>query len=385
MSPTGSAIGAALTGIEATLVRLPRPQSRSGGGTGGGRPPRARHALVRVTDDEGVSGWGEMPDADADSWRRLVEDFAPALLRHPWHRPTEAPDAWAGLAPCPPAAAALDTACWDLWSRRRSTPLAHALGGVRTAVTAGVTIGRQPSLESLVLEVNRQVGAGFRAVRLRIGPGWDLEPVRAVQESYPFLALQAEAGGRYTESEEDLAALRALDEYGMLCLEQPFAADDLAAHARLHREMGTPVALAASVGSPEALEAAVRAEAGGALNLSPSRLGGLTPARRAADRAADAGWDVWCEEERASGVGRAAAVALASLSSVTFPSQMPGAGVRAPRELVDPPVRAHDGIAPVPLAAPGLGHEVDTRVLRSVALDSATLVRARPAAPEHSG
>lgn len=105
-------------------------------------------------------------------------------------------------------AAALDTACWDLWSRQRGIPLAHALGGVRTAVTAGVTLGPQPSLELLVQEVNRQVGAGYKRVRLHIRPGWDVEAVRAVREAYPSLVLQVDGGGRYTESPEHLDALR---------------------------------------------------------------------------------------------------------------------------------------------------------------------------------
>ncbi|WP_017590980.1 enolase C-terminal domain-like protein [Nocardiopsis potens] len=385
MSRTGSAIGAGLAGIEAMLVRLPAPVPRTRRRGAGGPPRMVRHALVRVSDGSGTSGWGEMPDAGPERWRTLVEEFAPALLRHAWSRPTEAQDAWADLAPCPQAAAALDAACWDLWSRRRGTPLPHALGGSRTAITAGVTIGRQPSVESLVAEVNRQVGAGFRAVRLEIGPGWDVEPVRAAQESYPHLALQAAAGGRYTESEADLDALRALDEYRLLCLEQPFPAPDLAAHARLARELGTTVALAESVDSPESLDAAVRAEAGGAVRLEVARLGGLTQARRVHDRAADAGWDVWCGSEGETGLGRAARVALASLPGITFPSEMPGAGVRAAREVVDPPVRAHDGIAPVPLTVPGLGHDVDAGALRSMAVETAVLERARPAEPERSG
>lgn len=357
--------------LELTQVRMPLAPSRSSGAAP--RPRTVRHALVRVGDSAGVSGWGEVTGLTPGRWRSLVEDFGPALLDHSWQRPTDAALAWADLPWDPAVAAGLDAACWDLWSRQRGTPLAHALGGERTAVTAGATLERQASVEAAVTEVNRQVGAGFRRIRLEIAPGWDLEVVRAVQESFPFLVLQVDARGRYTEAPEDLEALRALDQCGLLAIEQPFADADLAAHARLSRELRTPVALGTSIDSLESLDEAVRTEAAGALNLSVARMGGLTPARRAADRAADAGWQVWCGSDAESGVGRAAIVALASLTAVGLPTEMPGAGGRFSRDLVTPPVRAHEGIVPIPLAESGLGHDVDRRVLHALTAASVTL------------
>ncbi|WP_046472191.1 enolase C-terminal domain-like protein [Allosalinactinospora lopnorensis] len=373
MSRTEPATVTRIATIDAFLLRLPLVHPGSRKGRAGAQPRFARHALVRVTDDNGVSGWGEIPAIESGEWQALAEDFAPALLRYPWQRPTEAPHAWADLPWWPTVAAGLDVACWDLWSRQRSTPLAHTLGGDRTAITAGVTLGRQPSLESLVLEVNRQVGAGFRRIRLEIGPGWDTDVVQAVQQSFPFLVLQVNGGGRYTESPDDLAGLRALDQYGLLAIEQPFADDDLAAHARLHRELRTPIALNTSVTSLETLDDAIRTEAADALNLRVARLGGLTPARRAHDRAADAGWRVWCGSDGESGVGRAAIVALSALPGITLPSEMPGAGGRFSREVVTPSVRAHDGITPIPLTQPGLGHEIDEESVRRLTAESVSL------------
>lgn len=372
MSPTEPATLARVTGIDATLVRLPlvHPRSR---GAAEARPQFARHALVRVRDESGNSGWGEVPLIDDERWRMLVDDHAPALLRHSWQRPTEAADAWADLPRVPPVAAGLDAACWDLWSRQRGTPLSHALGGNRTAFTAGATVARQPSEESLVREVNRQVGSGFRRVRLEVGPGWDTDVVHTVQETFPYLVLQVDGGGRYTEDPADLRALHALDSYGLVTIEEPFARGDLDAHARLRRALRTPVALSTSIDSLETLDRAIASEAAGALSLRMSLLGGLTPARRAHDRAVDAGWDVWCGWDAESGVGRAAIAALASLPGVSLPSEMPPAGGHITRETVRPPVRAHEGITAIPLTVPGLGYEVDTRQVRSMALDSVTL------------
>ncbi|UOE21808.1 O-succinylbenzoate synthase [Thermobifida halotolerans] len=356
-----------------SLVRLPLARSGPRRRASGEHDRFARHVLIRVRDESGTSGWGEIPGADDSDWDALVADFAPALVGHCWQRPTEASEAWRPLGPRPAVAAALDTACWDLWSRQRDTPLAHALGGVRTAVTTGVTLGRQSSVEALVREVNRQVGAGCKRVRLEVGPGWDVEAVRAVQATYPFLVLQVDGGGRYTESPEDLAALHALDDYGLLAIEQPFAASDLSAHARLARDLRTPLALDDSVDSLERLDEAIRMEAAKVLNLRIGRLGGLTPARRAHDRAVDAGWRMWCGSEGESGVGRAAIVALASLPGAALPCEMPRAGERLPRDLVVPPVRSHDGIAAVPLTQSGLGHEVDERAVNALTVRSVSL------------
>ncbi|WP_017569881.1 enolase C-terminal domain-like protein [Nocardiopsis halotolerans] len=373
MAHTGSATVTRI--VELELIRL-RPPA---GGRGADGP-----VLVRVADGEGVSGWGELPRATGAQWDALTSSFAPALLHHSWWRPTEAGEAWADLPWDPAVVGALDTACWDLWSRQRGTPLSHALGGERTALTAGVTLPLQAAVESVAVEVNRQVGAGFKRIRLEIAPGRDLDVVRAVQTSFPFLALQVDAGGRYTESPADLDALRALDGLGLLAVEDPFAPDDLAAHTRLASELRTPVALGRSLDSVEDLTEAIRAEAGGALNVDPTRLGGLTAARRAVDRAVDAGWRVWCGSSATTGVGRAATVALASLSGATLPVETPGAGHRG-RDLVLPPVRAHDGLVPVPLTESGLGHGVDrgavaARTARTVVVDAdgTREVRAEP-------
>lgn len=349
MAHTGSATTTRI--VELELLRL---RTSSNG--------RGAPVLVRVADADGVSGWGEVPGAAPEQWQSLESQFAPALLDHVWSRPTEAGEAWADLPWDPALAGALDTACWDLWSRQRHTPLAYALGGQRTALTAGVSLPQQKTVESAVREVNRQVGAGFRRIRLEISPGWDLDVVHAVQASFPFLVLQVDAVGRYTESPEHLEALHALDGLGLLAIEDPFAPDDLEAHTRLTSELRTPVALYRSLACLEDVDEAIRAEAGNAVNVDPARLGGLTPARRAVDRAVDAGRQVWCGSSAATGVGRAATVALASLSGATLPVEMPGAGRRG-RDVVSPPVRAHDGVVPVPLTESGLGHGVDRQVL----------------------
>ncbi|TDC56071.1 O-succinylbenzoate synthase [Actinomadura sp. KC345] len=321
------------------------------------RGRRPESILVRLTGGDAV-GWGEMavPDGSGDpgpGWADIEERMGPALVGLEWDRPEDV-SAAADLG-AREAAAAIDTACWDLWCRTQGLPLAHALGGTRTSIVTGSRITPEPALDAVTTRVNKAVGAGHTRVTLDVRPGWDIEPVRAIRQAYPALALVADAGHSYTESSGHMAALEALDAYGLAAIERPFAAGDLAAHARFQLRVGTAVAPA--VGDLETLDAALTLEAGRALHLRLDRLGGLTAARSAHDLAYAAGWDVWCSGCGAFGIGQAAAVALASLPGCTLPS-----GVSDPAGgpvFVSPPVRSSGGVVGVPLTQPGLGHEID--------------------------
>ncbi|WP_342769885.1 enolase C-terminal domain-like protein [Thermomonospora umbrina] len=320
------------------------------------RGRRPQSVLVRLTGEDGSVGWGEaaFPEPADTTWADIEERLAPALLGLDWERPEDV-SATTEFG-TRRAAAAVDVACWDLWCRARGLPLAHALGGTRTSIVTGARIDTEPFLvDTLVTRVNQAVGGGHTRVTVRIAPGWDIEPMRALRAAFPALAVVADAGGAYTESPEDLDALNALDAYGLLALERPFAPGDLAAHARLQQRL--TAAVAPRIGDLDMLDAALRQEAGRALNLSIRRFGGLTAARGAHDRAYAAGWDVWCGGSGAFGIGQAAAVALASLPGCTLPSDVtdPAGGPA----FVSPPVRSSGGVVGVPLTQPGLGHEID--------------------------
>ncbi|QXJ27016.1 O-succinylbenzoate synthase [Actinomadura graeca] len=330
-------------GCDAFRVTMPR-----------GRRPES--VLVRLAGADGAVGWGEaaVPGGTADPvWADIEERMGPALIGLDWDRPEDV-SAAADLG-ARDAAAAIDVACWDLWCRARGLPLAHALGGTRTSIVTGARISPEPVLETVAGRVNQAVGAGHTRVTLDVRPGWDIEPVRVIRQSYPALALVADAGHAYTESPEHLAALEGLDAYGLVAIERPFPPGDLTAHARLQPRLGTSVA--PRIGDLDTLDAALSLDAGRALHLRLDRLGGLTAARSAHDLAYAAGWDVWCSGSGAFGIGQAAAVALAALPGCTLPSDVsdPAGGP----VFVTPPVRSSGGVVGVPLTQPGLGHEID--------------------------
>jgi len=361
--------------VEAFRVSLPLVHTFQ---TSSHRKSHLEHIVVRVADADGAVGWGEIaspsdpyycPETVDTCWFMLRRYLAPALVGAAWSHPSEAGAAWAKIRGHHFAKAGLDIACWDLWTRAAGRPLAAALGGTQPEIAAGVSLGIEPTIDELLAQVARHVGDGYGRVKLKIAPGWDVEPVRAVRAAYPDLLLQVDANGVYEETPEVLAMLRELDAYGLLLIEQPYAPGALAAHARLASSLGTPVCLDESIDDLDQLDSAITLGAGSILNIKVSRMGGLTAAHAAHDRATAAGWRVWCGGMHEFGVGRAANVAIASLEGFSLPSDVSGSDKYYAHDIVTPPIRAIGGQVTVP-SAPGLGHEVDEDLIRSTASDT---------------
>jgi len=323
------------------------------------------HILVRATDSEGFVGWGESASPsdpyfcseNVDTcWLMLERYLVPALLGATWRTPIEA----FGLAHINGnafARAATDMACWDLYSRHLGQSMAEVLGGDAKTIEAGVSLGIEPTIDALLDVVAAYVNEGYRRVKLKIAPGWEAEPCRQVLRSFPGIALQVDGNGAFSPNDHRDTFSR-LDKLGLTMIEQPFAADDLVAHAELQRRLSTPVCLDESVTSPAAARTALALDACRIVNVKVSRLGGLGPARAVHDICRAAGVPVWCGGMHEFGVGRAANLALASLPGFVFPSDVSGSDKYYERDIVSPPIIAKDGKVLVPRSVPGLGHEV---------------------------
>jgi o-succinylbenzoate synthase len=363
-----------VTTVEAFRVSLPLVHAFQ---TSSHRKTHLEHILVRVGDEDGAAGWGEIaspsdPYYCAETvdicWLTLERHLAPVLSGAAWDHPAEVGALWARIRGHHFAKAGLDIACWDLWSRKAGLPLAGALGGDRRTIEAGVSLGIEPTVADLLEQAARYAAEGYPRIKLKIAPGWDAEPVHAVREAHPDLALHVDANGAYTEDQR--AVFTELDRCGLTMIEQPYAPGALAAHARLQADLETPVCLDESVEDLDQLDTALALGAGRVLNIKVSRMGGLTNARAAHDRAVAGGWRVWCGGMHEFGVGRAANVAIAALPGFTLPSDVSGSDKYYALDVVEPPIRATGGHVPVP-RTPGLGHEVDEPLVRRLA--SATL------------
>ncbi|WP_406260029.1 o-succinylbenzoate synthase [Actinacidiphila glaucinigra] len=352
-----------LAEIELALVRLDLVHSFE---TSSHRKSYLEHIVVRATAEDGSVGWGECAspsdpyycgESTWSCWQVLGEYFAPMLLGRPWDHPDDAARLTAKVSGNHFARAGLDMACWDLYGQRRGEPLADLLGAGARTVPAGVSLGIEPTIDALLAQVSRHVADGYRRIKLKIRPGWDLEPVRAVQDAFPGVALQVDANTAYRPEQE--AVLAELDGRGLLMIEQPYAATDLLSHARLAARLDTPVCLDESITTPDVLRTALHLGAADVVNIKVSRLGGIGPSKTVHDLCLDAGVPVWCGGMHEFGIGRAANLALAGLPGFTLPSDVSGSDKYYRRDIVTPAIRAVDGMVPVPRSRPGIGLDVD--------------------------
>jgi O-succinylbenzoate synthase len=242
------------------------------------------------------------------------------------------------------ASAAVAAALLDLRLAAAGRDLPSWLGAVRDRVPAGVAMGFAPTVDALLAEVADHVAAGYRRVKLKVRPGWDVEPVRAVRSAWPDLPLGVDANGSYRQGD---VALGRLDGLGLVEIEQPLPADDLVGLASVARHLATPVCLDESVTSLGTLEAALALGALDHLNLKPARVGGLDAALAVLGRAEAAGIPVWVGGMLATGVGKAVDVALAALPGVTLPGDLPASRRWFARDLTEPWELLPDGTLPV--------------------------------------
>ncbi len=340
----------------------------------------ANHSVIVRVEAGGSVGWGEAPvssgpwyneETQSTAWVIGREILAPMLLESELQRPEDVDALFARVRGNRMARSAFEFAVWDLFGRLEGRSLSAMLGGVRTRVDVGVSVGVQPDIATLLRVVGGYIEAGYRRVKLKIKPGWDVEPTRAVRERWPDLRLQVDANSIYTLDQAD--HLAQLDAFDLLLIEQPLAHDDIIDHAKLQRRLRTPLCLDESIVSPEHARWAIELRACGVINIKPGRVGGLTAARRIHDLAAEAGLPVWCGGMLETGIGRAANVALASLPNFTLPGDISASERYFQRDVVrNPFVLNPDSTLSVP-EGPGSGAEVDEAFLDSVTLERVVL------------
>ncbi|GAA4951968.1 o-succinylbenzoate synthase [Actinoplanes utahensis] len=362
--------------IELRRVRLPLVRQFR---TSSHAKRELEHILVTLTGADGTVGWGEIASPSGpfyaaetvDSCWAVARSFlAPIVRKTAWEHPSELAAALATVRGNQFARAGFDMAAWSLWSAVAGVPLAQALGGQRAKVEAGVSLGIEPTIDDLLGQVGLRVAEGYRRVKLKIAPGWDVEPVRAVRAAFPETPLHVDANGAYPVNET--AVFRRLDGLGLMMIEQPYAPRALVAHAALQTRLATPLCLDESVEEVDDLITAVQLKAGRILNIKVSRMGGLTQAVRAHDLARAEGVPVWCGGMHEFGIGRAANVALSSLPGFTLPSDVSGSDKYYARDVTTEPIVCTGGFVEVP-TVPGLGREADAGFLDERTGDRFTL------------
>jgi O-succinylbenzoate synthase len=319
------------------------------------------HIIVRV-DSEGITGWGECVamatpfysyETTQTAWHILRDFLIPNALGQNIASVDDAIARCARVRGHNMAKAGLESALWDLFAKARGVSLSKMLGGTRDKIAVGVSIGIQASPEKLVERVAGYLGEGYKRIKIKIAPGRDIEFARAVRKAYPNILLQVDANSAYTL--DDVDVFRAMDDLNLLLIEQPLSHDDIFDHAKLQRELRTPICLDESIHTVDDARAALELHSCKIINIKPGRVGGFTESKKIHDLCAAHQVAVWHGGMLESGIGRAGNVALASLPNFTLPGDISASKRYFKVDIVDPEFVADaDGMMAVP-TNPGIG------------------------------
>ncbi len=326
-----------------------------------------RPAILVAVYSEGLVGWGECVattdpgysyETVTTAWHILSDFLIPAVAGRAVAAPQEIPPLFNRVRGHPLAKAALENALWDLFARAAGVPLSQMLGGRRKRVEVGVSIGIQPTINDLLARVNQFVAAGYGRIKIKIEPGWDLEPLAAIRRQHPGLKLMADANSSYTLA--DVGLFRQMDEFELLMIEQPLHYDDIFDHAKLQAHLKTPLCLDESIHLPLHARAAIELNACRIINMKVSRVGGLNNALAIHRLCVEAGLPLWCGGMLETNVGRAVNLHLASLPGFTLPGDISASDRYYVEDVADPnfQLNPEDSTITVP---PGSGIGVTVR------------------------
>jgi O-succinylbenzoate synthase len=344
----------AIERIEIDLLKLPYVHFFE---TSFGRSYGRTFSLIKVYEG-GVCGWGECVAEEAPlysgettetAWHVMKEFLVPLVFRKGLVEPEDYAREAAVFRGNRMAKAGIELALWDLKAKKGGLPLHKLYGGVRTEIEAGVS------------RIGQYLDQGYKRIKIKIKPGWDAAACAAVRGKFPDIMLQADANGAY--SLKDMETLKALDAFGLLMIEQPFAPYDLWDHAKLQREMKTPLCLDESILSFDTARAALEMGSCRIVNIKVGRVGGVVETRKIHDYCESRGVPVWCGGMLECGIGRAHNLHIATLPDFKYPNDLSASRRYYKEDVIEPFIElSGPGTIRVP-DGPGIGvNPVEARI-----------------------
>jgi O-succinylbenzoate synthase len=335
-----------------------------------GRTSNRRIILLTARTRDGA-GYGECTAAEEPgyssettetAWHMLSDFIIPRILGKEFADTRSVASALSPIRGNRMAKAALETALWDLESRLAGVPLSRHLGGIRTEIACGVSIGIQAGIGALLDKVRLELQAGYRRIKIKIKPGWEVEPLRQLRAEFPGVPLMVDANSAFRLS--DIPLLRRLDQFNLMMIEQPLAHDDIVDHAVLQKELATPICLDESIHSAEDARKAVEMGSCRIINVKLGRVGGHAEALKINEYCARNCIPVWCGGMLESGIGRAHNIAMSSLSAFTLPGDVSASRRYYAEDTIQPPVTVTpQGTIIIP-DGPGIGYDPDWERIR---------------------
>ncbi len=328
---------------------------------------RERRILLAEIHSEGLTGWGECSAGEhpyfsaewTDSaWAVIVYELGPMLAAESPAHGGECPRIFAKVRGNRMAKAALENAVWDLEAQCKEISLSQLIGGVRTKIPCGVSLGIQPSISELMEIIEKELAAGYQRIKLKCKPGWDVEVFEKVRSRWPAIMLSCDANSAYRLRDAD--HLTAFDAFDLLMIEQPLWHDDFYYHSMLQKRLQTPICLDESIRNRRDALAAIEMESCRIINIKLGRVGGFSEAIAVHNAAQERGIAVWCGGMLESGVGRAHNIALSTLENFTLPGDVSASARYWAEDIIEPEVTVSSAGEIAISQTPGRGYEVRT-------------------------
>jgi O-succinylbenzoate synthase len=338
-----------------------------------GRTTHRRIMIVRVFDKSGAFGYGECTAPEDPfynhetidtAWLIVTKYVTQLLAAARIERADEVNDALLRIRGNRMARGGVEAAIWDLEAKLANKPLWRHLGGTREEIHCGVSIGLQASTDALVEKVTRELEAGYQRIKVKIKPHQDVELVEAIRSKFPDIRLTVDANSAYSLA--DIDTLKQLDQYNLMLIEQPLASGDLVDHAKLQREINTPICLDESILTVADARHANELGSCKIINIKLGRVGGHAEARAIQEFCLGRDVPVWCGGMLESGVGRAHNIAMSTLKGFTMPGDVSASARYWEEDIIEPPVKVSArGTIRAPVG-PGIGYQVNERRVESL-------------------
>ena len=340
----------------------------------------SRRILLVTAHCEGVDGWGESVVGENpyyssewidSAWPTMTQYLIPALLGKRLESARECPALFAKVRAHPMAKAGLENALWDAEATQRKLPLWKLLGGTRQEIPCGVSIGIQDSVEQLLETIQSELTAGYRRIKIKVKPGWDVNVMERIRSRWADITLSCDANSAYTL--DQVGHLQKFDQFNLLMIEQPLWNDDIYYHARLQKELRTAICLDESIVSARSAACAAETGACRIINVKVGRVGGFTEGLAVHNVCQSHKIPVWCGGMLETGIGRAQNIALSTLANFSLPGDVSASKRYWKEDIVDPEI----AISPQGMIAiseqPGTGYRVRTDLIEKLTVRKETL------------
>jgi o-succinylbenzoate synthase len=340
----------------------------------------SRRILLVNIHCEGISAWGECVAGEdpfyssewiESAWPTITHYLAPALVGQTLAQGREAVALLAKVRGHRMAKAALENALWDCEAKEKKQPLWRLLGGTRREIPCGVSIGIQDSPEKLLDKIQVELAAGYRRIKLKVKPGWDVSILEKVRSRWSDITLSVDANSAYTL--DQFEHLRKFDQFNLLMIEQPLWNDDLYYHARLQKELRTAICLDESIEQSRDAACALETGACRIINIKVGRVGGFTEAKKVHDVCHAHDVPVWCGGMLESGIGRAHNIALSTLENFRLPGDVSASQRYWKEDIIEPEVEVSSAGLITVRDAPGTGYRVREDLIEKLTVKKETI------------